>query len=130
MVVMTELGSPTDPNSGNIAKVKFTVRHAGQYRISIMVSNQHVAGSPFMRTFVAGPAYAQRTVVVRHCSTVVCTASVAHLLYIEPRDEYGNICGYTSEEDPTEVGRNLSLQFTYFCFVGLYSTHHTIRDLF
>ncbi|XP_044254864.1 apoptosis-resistant E3 ubiquitin protein ligase 1 isoform X1 [Tribolium madens] len=102
MVVITELGSPTDPNSGNIAKVKFMVRHAGQYRITIMVSNQHVAGSPFMRTFIAGPAYAQRTLVVRHCSTVVCTANVAHLLYIEPRDEYGNICSYSSDDDPTQ----------------------------
>lgn len=103
MTVITELGSPTDPNSANVAKVKFTVRHAGQYRISVMVGNQHVAGSPFMRGFVAGPPYAQRTIVVRHCSTVVCTANVAHLLYIEPRDEYSNICCFNSTDDPTEV---------------------------
>ncbi|KAJ8964885.1 hypothetical protein NQ314_004549, partial [Rhamnusium bicolor] len=63
LAVITELGSPTDPNSANVAKVKFTVRHAGQYRISVMVGNQHVAGSPFMTLFVAGPAYAQRTIV-------------------------------------------------------------------
>ncbi|XP_050303094.1 apoptosis-resistant E3 ubiquitin protein ligase 1 isoform X2 [Anthonomus grandis grandis] len=101
--VITELGSPTDPNSANIAKVKFTVRHAGQYRISVMVNNQHVAGSPFLTVFVAGPAYAQRTLVIRHCSTVVCTANVAHILYIEPRDEYGNICKYSdSDVVPTD----------------------------
>ena len=68
-----------------------------------MISNQHIAGSPFSTVFVAGPAYAQRTVVIRHCSTVVCTASVAHLLYIEPRDEYGNICKYESSSNPLEV---------------------------
>ncbi|XP_076250945.1 apoptosis-resistant E3 ubiquitin protein ligase 1 isoform X1 [Rhynchophorus ferrugineus] len=100
--VITELGSSTDPNSANVAKVKFTVRLAGQYRISVMVSNQHVAGSPFSTYFVAGPAFAQRTVVIRHCSTVVCTASVAHLMYIEPRDEYGNICKYDLDSKPTE----------------------------
>ncbi|XP_066257066.1 apoptosis-resistant E3 ubiquitin protein ligase 1-like [Euwallacea similis] len=100
--VITELGSPTDPNSANVAKVMFTVRHAGQYRVSVMVNNHHVAGSPFFTAFVAGPAYAQRTVVIRHCSTVVCTASVAHLLFIEPRDEYGNICKYDSDRTPTE----------------------------
>lgn len=65
--VITELGSPTDPNSANLAKVKFTVRHAGQYRVSVMVNNHHVAGSPFFTVFEAGPAYAQRTVVIRHC---------------------------------------------------------------
>lgn len=68
-----------------------------------MVNNHHVAGSPFFTVFEAGPAYAQRTVVIRHCSTVVCTASVAHLLYIEPRDEYGNICKYSADALPTEV---------------------------
>ncbi|XP_057672258.1 apoptosis-resistant E3 ubiquitin protein ligase 1 isoform X1 [Diorhabda carinulata] len=102
LAVITELGSPTDPNSANVAKVKFTVRHAGQYRISVMVGTQHVAGSPFTTVFVAGPAFAQRTMVVRHCSTVVCTANVAHLLYIEPRDEYSNICRYLSTDNPTE----------------------------
>lgn len=68
-----------------------------------MVGNQHVAGSPFLRDFTAGPADAQRTVVLRHCSTVVCTANVAHVLYIEPRDEYSNVCTYRSGEDPLEV---------------------------
>lgn len=103
LAVITELGSPTDPNGANVARVKFTVRHAGQYRISVTVGGQHVAGSPFSTVFVAGPAFAQRTAVVRHCSTVVCTANVAHLLYIEPRDEYSNVCRYSSSDNPTEV---------------------------
>ncbi|XP_017771527.1 PREDICTED: apoptosis-resistant E3 ubiquitin protein ligase 1 isoform X2 [Nicrophorus vespilloides] len=101
MAIITELGSPTDPNSANQARVKFMVRHAGHYRISVMIGNQHVAGSPFTRGFTAGPADAQRTIVLRHCSTVVCTASVAHLLYIEPRDEYNNVCTFTPSDDPT-----------------------------
>lgn len=103
MAIITELGSPTDPNGANVAKIKFMVRHAGKYRITVMVGNQHVAGSPFLRDFTAGPADAQRTVVLRHCSTVVCTANVAHVLYIEPRDEYSNVCTYRSGEDPLEV---------------------------
>ncbi|XP_049826095.1 apoptosis-resistant E3 ubiquitin protein ligase 1 isoform X3 [Aethina tumida] len=102
IAVISELGSPTDPNSANLAKVKFMVRHAGQYKISVMVGNQHVAGSPFMRGFVAGPPFAQRTIVVRHCSTVVCTANIPHLLYIEPRDEYSNICIFNLNDDPTK----------------------------
>ncbi|KAK9675111.1 hypothetical protein QE152_g40630, partial [Popillia japonica] len=102
MAIITELGSPTDPNSANQARVKFTVRQAGQYCITVMVGNQHVAGSPFTRGFTAGPADAQRTVVLRHCSTVVCTASVGHLLYVEPRDEYSNLCTYGPSDEPTQ----------------------------
>lgn len=103
MAIITELGSSTDPNSANQARVKFTVRHAGQYKITVMIGTQNVMGSPFMRTFTAGPAEAQRTVVIRHCSTVVCTASVAHLLYIEPRDEYNNVCCFATDQNPIEV---------------------------
>lgn len=102
MAIITELGSSTDPNSANQARVKFMVRHAGQYKITIMVGTHHVAGSPFNRSFTAGPADAQRTVVLRHCSTVVCTSNVAHLLYIEPRDEYSNVCGFGPTDYPTE----------------------------
>lgn len=103
MAIITELGSSTDPNNANEARVKFTVRHAGQYKITVMIGTQNVMGSPFIRTFTAGPAEAQRTIVLRHCSTVVCTASVAHLLYVEPRDEYNNVCCFTSDQNPTEV---------------------------
>lgn len=86
-----------------MARVKFTVRQAGQYHVSVVVDAQHVPGSPFSRTFVAGPADAQRSLVLRHCSTVVCTASVSHILYVEPRDEYSNVCSYKPGEDPTKV---------------------------
>ncbi|KAL1505257.1 hypothetical protein ABEB36_004860 [Hypothenemus hampei] len=100
--VIIELGSSSDPNSANIAQVKFTVRYAGQYRVSVMVHEHHLAGSPFLTVFEAGPVYAQRTLVIRYCSTVVCTANVAHMLYIEPRDEYGNVCKYKADDSPTE----------------------------
>lgn len=86
-----------------MARVKFTVRHAGKYQVSVVVDAQHVPGSPFMRTFIAGPADAQRSLVLRHCSTVVCTASVSHVMYVEPRDEYCNVCSYEPGEDPTKV---------------------------
>lgn len=116
MAIITELGSSTDPNSANQARVKFMVRHAGQYRITIMIGTHHVAGSPFIRTFTAGCVDAQRTVVIRHCSTVVCTASVAHLLYVEPRDEYSNVCSYNPADEPTEVNKNR----LYTSFAGLH----------
>lgn len=102
MAIITELGSPTDPNSANLAKVKFMVRHAGQYVVTVMVGSQHVTGSPFLRNFTAGPIDAQRTVVLRYCSTVICTANVGHVIYVEPRDEYSNVCRFSPSDDPTQ----------------------------
>nr|CAH7730434.1 unnamed protein product [Callosobruchus chinensis] len=102
LAVITELGSPTDPACANVAKVKFTVRHAGQYKVSVTVAERHVAGSPFAATFVAGPPCAQRTHVLRHCSTVVCTANIAQVVYVEPRDEYGNVCRFEAKDNPVE----------------------------
>lgn len=52
VVAISELGSSTDPNNANEAKVKFTVRTAGQYKISIMIGSIHIAGSPFTKTFI------------------------------------------------------------------------------
>lgn len=101
IATISELGSPIDPSCANVARVKFTVRHAGRYCISVVVDAHHVPGSPFARTFVAGPADAHRSLVLRHCSTVVCTASVSHLLHVEPRDEYSNVCSFQPGEDPT-----------------------------
>lgn len=109
MAIITELGSPTDPNSANVARVKFMVRHAGQYVITVMIGSQHVAGSPFTRSFTAGPVDAQRTAVLRYCSTVVCTANVGHVIYVEPRDEYSNVCSFPTSEDPTKVSCSVIL---------------------
>ncbi|XP_044732167.1 apoptosis-resistant E3 ubiquitin protein ligase 1 isoform X2 [Chrysoperla carnea] len=108
IATLSELGSPTDPNSANIAKIKFMVRHAGQYRISVMIGDSHVQGSPFVKTFLPGPTDANKTPVLRHSSTVVCTVDVTHILHIEPRDEYSNVCIFEENEDPTQ-GYNVNI---------------------
>lgn len=38
---VSELGSSTDPNGANIAKVKFTVRTSGTYSISVMIGKNN-----------------------------------------------------------------------------------------
>jgi len=48
-----ELGG-TDPLAANTAVVKFTVRHAGQYRIAVLIGSCHVHGSPFVKNFLPG----------------------------------------------------------------------------
>lgn len=103
MVTISELGSSTDPNNANIAKVKFTVRTAGQYKISVLIGSSHIAGSPFFRTFIPGAVDARRSRLVRPASTVVCCAGSPTLLHIEPRDEYGNACIFENDDDPVQV---------------------------
>ncbi len=100
VVTISELGSSTDPNNANEAKVKFTVRQAGQYKISIMIASSHIAGSPFTKSFVPGPMHPFRSRLVRPSSIVVCCAGSPHLLNIEPRDEFGNTCVFESDIDP------------------------------
>ena len=100
MVTISELGSSTDPNNANIAKVKFTVRTAGQYKIAVLIGSSHIAGSPFIKTFVPGTMDARRSRLVRPASTVVCCAGAPTLLHIEPRDEFGNACVFGTDDDP------------------------------
>lgn len=100
VVTISELGSSTDPNNANIAKVKFTVRTAGQYKISVLIGSSHIAGSPFVKTFNPGPMNANRSRLVRPASTVICCAGAPTLLYIEPRDEFGNHCVLEDGDDP------------------------------
>ncbi|XP_055309556.1 apoptosis-resistant E3 ubiquitin protein ligase 1 isoform X2 [Sitodiplosis mosellana] len=99
VMVLSELGSESNPNNANVAKVKFTVRTAGQYKISVMIGSSHIAGSPFVRNFLPGPIDATKSRLVRPANTVVCCASAATLLYIEPRDEFGNGCTFKREID-------------------------------
>lgn len=47
----------TDPLAANTAVVKFTVRHAGQYRIAVLIGSCHVHGSPFVKKFLPGNVY-------------------------------------------------------------------------
>ncbi|XP_053677079.1 apoptosis-resistant E3 ubiquitin protein ligase 1 isoform X1 [Anopheles nili] len=100
IVTISELGSPTDPNNANIAKVKFTVRTAGQYKISVLIGSSHIAGSPFLKTFAPGPMDARRSRLIRPASTVVCCAGAPTFLHIEPRDEHGNTCQFETDCDP------------------------------
>lgn len=103
VVTISELGSGTDPNNANIAKVKFTVRAAGQYKISVLIGTSHIAGSPFLKTFVPGSVDARRSRLIRPASTVVCCAGAPTLLHIEPRDEFGNACVFECDKDPVKV---------------------------
>lgn len=103
VVTISELGSETDPNNANIAIVKFTVRTAGQYKISVLIASSHIAGSPFFKTFIPGPMDARRSRLIRPASTVVCCAGVPTLLHIEPRDEYGNACTFDDSDNPIKV---------------------------
>ncbi|KAF3423738.1 hypothetical protein E2986_09352 [Frieseomelitta varia] len=101
VATLIELGG-TDPLAANIAVVKFTVRHAGQYRIAVLIGSCHVYGSPFLKNFLPGPPDPNKTIFVRQSSTVVCTAGVAHSMTIEPRDEYDNLCIFGPGDKPTE----------------------------
>lgn len=58
--------------------------------------------------FAAGPPDPNKTVFVRQSSTVVCTAGIAHLMTIEPRDEYDNLCIFGPGDQPTE-GYNVNI---------------------
>lgn len=108
VVAISELGSSTDPNNANEAKVKFSVRTAGQYKISIMIGSTHIAGSPFFKQFIPGPMCANRSRLIRSASIVVCQAGLPNILYIEPRDEYGNICNFDNDSDPIK-GYNVEI---------------------
>ncbi|KAJ6649770.1 Apoptosis-resistant E3 ubiquitin protein ligase 1, partial [Pseudolycoriella hygida] len=101
VVAISELGS-SDPSNANIAKVKFTVRTAGQYKISVLIGTSHIAGSPFFKTFIPGPMDARRSRLIRPASTVVCCAGAPTLLHIEPRDDFGNNCVFDVNDDPTK----------------------------
>uniref|UniRef100_A0A0K8VHG6 HECT-type E3 ubiquitin transferase n=1 Tax=Bactrocera latifrons TaxID=174628 RepID=A0A0K8VHG6_BACLA len=102
VVTISELGSSTDPNNANIAKVKFTVRTAGQYKISVLIGSNHISGSPFTKTFVPGPIDARRSRFIRPASTVICCAGTPTMLHIEPRDEFGNACNFDENDDPVK----------------------------
>ncbi|XP_023163866.1 apoptosis-resistant E3 ubiquitin protein ligase 1 isoform X4 [Drosophila hydei] len=99
VVTISELGSSTDPNNANIAKVKFTVRTAGQYNISVLIGASHIAGSPFVRNFLPGAIDPRRSRFIRPASTLICCASAPTLMHIEPRDEFGNACLFEQSDE-------------------------------
>ncbi|XP_049833521.1 apoptosis-resistant E3 ubiquitin protein ligase 1 isoform X2 [Schistocerca gregaria] len=102
VATVSQLGG-TDPSAANTAVVKFTVRHAGQYRIAVLIGSCHVQGSPFLKNFLPGPPDPHKTVFVRHSSTVVCTAGMPHSLMIEPRDEFDNLCVFDASSLGTDA---------------------------
>ncbi|XP_045619348.1 apoptosis-resistant E3 ubiquitin protein ligase 1 isoform X1 [Procambarus clarkii] len=99
--VVTELGG-TGEAEINTARCKFSARQAGQYKISILLANQHIRGSPFVKNFLPGPPDPSKTVMVQHSSTVVCTASQPHHILIEPRDQYHNVCSFSPGQADTD----------------------------
>ncbi|GBO24305.1 hypothetical protein AVEN_107406-1, partial [Araneus ventricosus] len=46
-----ELGGP-QISDANTARVQFTVRRAGEYRICVLVGMTHIQGSPFIKNFI------------------------------------------------------------------------------
>uniref|UniRef100_A0A1B6E4C8 SAM domain-containing protein n=1 Tax=Clastoptera arizonana TaxID=38151 RepID=A0A1B6E4C8_9HEMI len=99
VATLVELGG-REPTAYNRAVCKFTVRQAGQYRITVLVGSIHVQGSPFSKMFLPGPPDPAKTAFVRHSSTVICIAELSHTLVIEPRDEFNNLCHFRPEDDP------------------------------
>lgn len=101
--MLSELGSESNPNNANVARVKFTVRTAGQYKISVMIGSSHITGSPFVRNFLPGPVDASKSRLVRPANTIICCASATYSLYVEPRDEFGNGCIFQRDVDAIRV---------------------------
>ncbi|XP_064623307.1 apoptosis-resistant E3 ubiquitin protein ligase 1-like isoform X2 [Lineus longissimus] len=98
-VAITVKHGSEDPANINISTVTFAVHKSGVYKISVMIGARHIRGSPFEKTFKSGPIDPSKTCFVQHCSMVVCTKDLATSLYIEPRDEYGNLCTYDPSTD-------------------------------
>lgn len=97
VVTVSELGGAADPNQeANVAKVKFPVRASGEYHIAVSIGSNHVAGSPFVKTFLPGAMDGRRSRLVRPANTLVCCAGTSTMLHIEPKDEFGNPCLSTS----------------------------------
>ncbi|KAI8484372.1 Apoptosis-resistant E3 ubiquitin protein ligase 1 [Branchiostoma belcheri] len=104
-----EVGS-TESLKAHTARVTFTVRRAGTYRIAVMLgAGIHISGSPFRKDFVPGPVVAEKTGFVHHSSTVVLTEGEFFPLVVQPRDQYENICYQTIE---LNHGSGYNLQIT------------------
>lgn len=99
VTAVIELGSG-DPAKANTARVKFTVRTAGAYIISVMIGGLGVAGSPFRRWFVAGRVEARRSKVGRAYNALVWTAQQPRQLHIHPRDHYDNPAPLDDQQPP------------------------------
>ncbi|XP_022814936.1 apoptosis-resistant E3 ubiquitin protein ligase 1 isoform X2 [Spodoptera litura] len=97
VTAVIELGSG-DPAQANTARVKFTVRQAGVYIVSVMIGLVPVAGSPFRKWFTAGGVEARRSRVGRAHHALVFAARHARALHVHPRDHYDNPAPLTDHE--------------------------------
>ncbi|CAH0702163.1 unnamed protein product [Spodoptera exigua] len=120
VTAVIELGSG-DPAQANTARVKFTVRQAGVYIVSVMIGLVPVAGSPFRKWFTAGRVEARRSRVGRAHHALVFAAQHARALHVHPRDHYDNPApltdheGFSIEISPlgAEVDESLSSAATF-----------------
>ncbi|XP_063893662.1 apoptosis-resistant E3 ubiquitin protein ligase 1 isoform X3 [Helicoverpa armigera] len=99
VTAVIELGSG-DPAQANTARVKFTVRTAGVYIISIMIGLVSISGSPYRKWFTAGRVEARRSRVGRALHALVCAAGHARALHVHPRDQYDNPAPLPDSEPP------------------------------
>nr|XP_049696666.1 apoptosis-resistant E3 ubiquitin protein ligase 1 isoform X3 [Helicoverpa armigera] len=99
VTAVIELGSG-DPAQANTARVKFTVRTAGVYIISIMIGLVSISGSPYRKWFTAGRVEARRSRVGRALHALVCAAGHARALHVHPRDQYDNPAPLPDTEPP------------------------------
>ncbi|EEB18783.1 ubiquitin-protein ligase, putative [Pediculus humanus corporis] len=98
-----------DPNLANIARIKFTARRAGVYKISVQIDGCHVRGSPFSKVFNSGPPDPNKTQLLKQSSIVVCTLDLRYTLAIEPRDEFDNFCHFN---DPAAALKGYSVKIS------------------
>ncbi|XP_052755161.1 apoptosis-resistant E3 ubiquitin protein ligase 1 [Galleria mellonella] len=89
ITAVMELGSD-DPAQANTARVKFTVRTAGVYTISVTIGGVPTCGSPYRRSFCAGGVCARASRVARPLAALVWAAGHARALHVQPRDIYDN----------------------------------------
>ncbi|XP_047019483.1 apoptosis-resistant E3 ubiquitin protein ligase 1 isoform X2 [Helicoverpa zea] len=99
VTAVIDLGSG-DPAQANTARVKFTVRTAGVYIISIMIGLVSISGSPYRKWFTAGRVEARRSRVGRALHALVCAAGHARALHVHPRDQYDNPAPLPDTEPP------------------------------
>lgn len=93
-----------------------------------MIGSSHIPGSPFIRNFLPGPIDATKSRLVRPANTVVCCASATTLLYVEPRDEYGNGCVFQNDNDAIRVSILRILFSTHLFLDHNFNYFHILQD--
>uniref|UniRef100_A0A8C4WWT8 HECT-type E3 ubiquitin transferase n=2 Tax=Eptatretus burgeri TaxID=7764 RepID=A0A8C4WWT8_EPTBU len=81
----------------NVVTVSFVIRKAGKYMVLVRLKEDHVFGSPALKTFKSGPVDPNKTRILGRFSTLVLTEDTTHVFTMAPHDEY---------ENPTDQGLN------------------------